>query len=227
MHQDNIEYRVKHIDGSWRWHTSSAIPIKDSQGTISGFEGTATDITDRKQLTENLMLSTERLTLATHAANIGIWDYDPTNNKLIWDEQMYKLYGLNADKFTGAYESWKAGLHPDDLQRSDHEIQMALRGEKEFDTEFRVLWPDKTVKYIRAIANVLRDPTGKALRMIGTNWDITDQKTIGEELLNKINELEKLNSLMIGRELKMIELKDEIAKLKSHINKVTKPTEDS
>jgi PAS domain S-box-containing protein len=46
--QEGVEYRVRHIDGSWRWHTSSAVPLKDETGKTIGFEGTARDITERK-----------------------------------------------------------------------------------------------------------------------------------------------------------------------------------
>jgi PAS domain S-box-containing protein len=168
----------------------------------------------RKKISDNLILATQRLTLATRASNIGIWDYDVINNKLIWDKQMYSLYGITADTFSGAYESWQAGLHPDDVERGDAEFQMALRGEKEFNTEFRVLWPDKSVHYIRALATVQRDKAQKPLRMIGTNWDITEQKNNDYKMRIRLQDTESINKLMTGRELKMIELKEEITRLK-------------
>jgi len=94
----------------------------------------------------------------------------------------------------GAYEAWQEGLHPDDLLRGDQEIQMAISGKKEFNTEFRVLWPDGTVRYIRALAVVQRDDSGKALRMIGTNWDITSQKNAEQLLLESKEDLQKTNA---------------------------------
>lgn len=53
---------------------------------------------------------------------------------------------------------------------------MAIRGEREYDTEFRVVWPDRSIHYIRALAKVQRDADGQPIRMIGTNWDVTAQK---------------------------------------------------
>lgn len=123
-----------------------------------------------------LLQATERLSLATRAGGVGIWDWDVPQNSLVWDEQMFRLYGIIAEQFSGAYEAWKAGLHPEDLTRGDAEIQMALRGEKAFDTEFRVIWPDRTVHTLRGLATVQRDASGQPIRMIGTNWDITQQK---------------------------------------------------
>ena len=174
--QEGVEYRVRHTDGSWRWHTSSAVPLRDGAGTILGSEGTARDITERKQAEAALVVAADRLSLATRAGGVGIWDYDVVNNRLVWDEQMFRLYGITRDQFVGAYEAWQAGLHPDDLARGAAEIQMALRGEKEFNTEFRVVCPDGTTHNIRALAVVQRDAAGQPLRMIGTNWDITAPK---------------------------------------------------
>ncbi len=133
------------------------------------------NISESERAEQSLLKVTDRLSLATRAGGVGIWDYDVPLNKLIWDNQMYHLYGITPDKFSGAYEAWQAGVHPEDRQRGDEEIQRALRGEKEFDTEFRVLWPDGTVHNIRGIAIVERDAFGKPTHMIGTNWDITAQ----------------------------------------------------
>jgi PAS domain S-box-containing protein len=151
--------------------------------------GVLRDVTERKLAEEEFKLAAERLALATRAGGVGIWDYDPANNLLLWDDQMFRLYGVARDKFRGAYEAWQAGVHPEDRQRGDEEIKLALKGEKEFNTEFRVLWPDGTVRNIRAQAVVQRDASGRPLHMIGTNWDITSQKRVEEELLEANHQL--------------------------------------
>jgi len=181
--QEGVEYRVQHTNGSWYWHTSSAVPFKDETGKIVSFYGIARDITERKLAEEALRQLSDRLSLATRAGGVGIWDYDVVNNTLTWDDQMFALYGITREQFGGAYEAWQAGLHPEDKQRGDEEIQMALREEKEFDTEFRVLWPDGSIRNIRAFAIVQRDAGGKPLRMIGTNWDITERRRAEEEVI--------------------------------------------
>ena len=134
------------------------------------------DITERKQMEESLRQVTDRLTLAVRVSSLGIWDYDVVNNKLVWDEHMHSLYGITPDQFSGAFEAWQSGIHPEDRLRADEEVQLALRGEKDFDTEFRVIWPDGTTHNIRGIGLVQRDASGQPLRMIGTNWDITASK---------------------------------------------------
>ncbi|MEI8078840.1 MAG: CHASE domain-containing protein, partial [bacterium] len=131
---------------------------------------------DLQQSEEALRQATDRLSLAVSAGGVGIWDYDVIHNRLAWDDQMFRLYGITAEQFSGAYAAWQAGIHPEDRQRGDHAIQMALRGDQAFDIDFRVLWPDGTIRYIRGLASVQRDAAGHPLRMIGTNWDITAQK---------------------------------------------------
>ena len=170
----DVELQIERKDGTLLDGLFSG-EIISSQGK-QYFLTVMIDITERKRAEKALQQVTSRLSLATQASGVGIWDYDIVNNKLIWDGQMFHLYGITPDQFSGAYEAWKAGLHPDDVQQADKENNMALSGEKDFDTEFRVVWPDGSIHNIRAMATVQRDLSGQALHMIGTNWDITAQK---------------------------------------------------
>ncbi len=174
---------VPHVSGERRLISILKSPHLDKSGNVEYVVCSAEDVTERKQADDALKTVTDRLMLAARAGGVGIWDYDVVNNVLVWDKQMYRLYGITSDQFGGAYEAWKAGLHPDDLERGDAEIQMALRGEKEFDTEFRVVWPDGSIRSIRALAAVQRGEAGHPLKMIGTNWDITAQKQAEADLV--------------------------------------------
>ena len=161
----------------------------------------ARDITERKQLENELKDSRDRLDVAVQAGRVGIWDYELKSNRLVWDGEMLSLYGITPDQFGGAYEAWQKGLHPDDKQRGDEEIQLALRGEKDFDTEFRVVWPDGSIHFIRALAHVQRDADGRPVRMMGTNWDITAQKRLEVEIaanLEKEREVSEMKTRFIS-----------------------------
>ena len=179
--QHNEEW-VTHHDGREILLDTLKTPYQASDGSLLGVLGISRDITEKKQAEEQLKQTAERLFLATRAGSVGIWDYDLVNNRLIWDDEMYRLYGITSDQFGGAYEAWQAGLHPEDVARGDAEIQMAIRGEKDFDTEFRVVWLDGSIHFLRAHALVHRDISGQPLHMVGTNWDITSQKRNQEAL---------------------------------------------
>ena len=186
------EYRVRYDDGNVRWLLGNAMPQHEADDSVLWY-GFITDITEQKLAEEELKQVSSRLALATRAAGVGVWDYTIASNTLIWDDQMYALYGLAKENFSGAYEAWKSGLHPDDAERGDREIQMAIRGEKDFDTQFRVVWPNGTVRNIRAVAVVHFDTLGKPEHMLGTNWDITAQKQTEEEIRKAKSEAEKAN----------------------------------
>ncbi len=142
------------------------------------------NILARNKAEEKLFSLTERLQIATVATNIGIWDWDVVKNVLIWDETMYKIFGIKKEDFGGAYEAWAATVHPDDFAKGNEEVQSALKGDSNFHTEFRIVWPDKSIHYITGDASVERNADGVATRMVGTNLDITERKKVEKKLLD-------------------------------------------
>jgi len=144
------------------------------------------DITEQKRAEKILKDTDERLSLAIRAGSVGIWEMNTVSGQLIWDDQMFTLYGVSKDTFCGAYEAWTSALHPEDIARGNEEVEAVIRGEKDFDTEFRVVWPDGSIHYIRALAKGLRDKSGKVVRLIGTNWDISLQKNTEAKLQSEI-----------------------------------------
>ena len=166
----------------------SGAPIRNEAGQIIGMVLVFSDVTEKYRMEAMLAMTAERLSLATRAGGVGIWEWDVIQNMSIWDNVMCQLYGITADQFGGAYEAWRKGVHPDDQARSDAEIQMALRGETEYNTEFRVVWPDGSIHTLRALAVVQRDENGQPLKMIGTNWDITAHKQAEQSLQTSLKE---------------------------------------
>ncbi|HJW72331.1 MAG TPA: heavy metal translocating P-type ATPase [Geothrix sp.] len=140
------------------------------------------EIQERKAAEAALRVSEQRLSLAVQAGGIGIWDWDVAKNELTWDQSMYALYGIHPEDFSGAYDAWTRTLHPEDRDFADGEIQAALRGERDFNVEFRVLLPDGSIRDIHAAAFAIRDEQGNTVRMIGTNLDITERKRSEQEL---------------------------------------------
>ncbi|MGE6802521.1 PAS domain-containing protein, partial [Pseudomonas hunanensis] len=172
-----FEARMKHKNGHWVWvYVHGKVFEWTEDGKPLWMYYTHQDITQRKLKEEKHNRLSERLFIATNTSGIGIWDYDVVNNVLEWDEIMFQIYGVAKGSFSGAYDAWQNGLHPDDRTQAEKDLQMAISGEKEFDTEFRIVWPDQSIHFIKARANVQRDATGNAFRIIGTNWDITNQK---------------------------------------------------
>lgn len=140
------------------------------------------NITERKRAEENVHQLADRLKLATSAAQIGVWDWNILNDELVWDDRMFALYGVKKENFGGAYDAWLAAVHPDDRARCEGAIQQAIRKERPYDIEFRICWPNGTVRVIKAVGQVIWDTDSTALRMTGVNYDITERKRAEEEL---------------------------------------------
>jgi PAS domain S-box-containing protein len=139
------------------------------------------ELEERRRTDEELGRISERLQLATKAANIGIWDWDVKNDKLVWDEAMYRLYGVKMEDFSSAFDAWVKSVAPEDFERANAQVQAALRGER-FEGEFRIVWPDGSVHFIKAASQTFRDETGDPVRMVGVNYDITERKLAEERI---------------------------------------------
>jgi PAS domain S-box-containing protein len=136
-----------------------------------------------------------KLGFAANSGKVGIWDWNLITNDLEWNDQMYLLYGINENSFSGTYEAWQSGLHPEDKLRSENEINKAVANKEEFNTEFRVVWPDNSIHYIRALAQVQCNISGDAISMIGTNWDITETKLKEEKLKESERSLKEAQTI--------------------------------
>ena len=172
----NLDMRVLVAEGGARHIQARGEPVVDQSGVIVRLVGTILDITERKQVEDERRNLADRLSLAVRSAAIGIWDWDVRSDLLSWDQRMFELYGLDPADFSSAYDAWVRGLHPEDRAASERAIQQALRGEQEFDTEFRVVHPDGTIRDIKAYGLVQRGGDGEPLGMIGVNFDITERK---------------------------------------------------
>jgi PAS domain S-box-containing protein len=138
----NVEMGIVRPEGV-TWLSVSAMPsTHPDYGVIIAYA----DITARKQAELALQELTERLQLATEAGGIGVWEWDIPNDRLIWDQQMYALYGVRESDFSGAYAAWIQGVHPDDAPEAQASIERALQGTQSFQPDFRVQWPNGAIR---------------------------------------------------------------------------------
>jgi diguanylate cyclase (GGDEF)-like protein/PAS domain S-box-containing protein len=195
-----VKHRLALRDGTEkfveeRWHV-----VFDESGTATRVVGTCQDITESEQTSSALIQFEERLSLATRSARLGIWDWDVLADVTVWDGQMRALHGIADDDYGPTYEAWRKGLHPEDRERAEAEIAAALAGDEDFNSDFRVVWPNGEIRHLAAFGTVKRAEDGSAVRMTGVNWDITESKDIEARVgrLNRVHEIRsKINALIV------------------------------
>jgi len=182
----NYELIARSRDDKMTVVSFNATTFHDRDRRLQGVGASARDITERKRHEETLRQATqranERAALAIHSGGIGIWDWNILTGAMDWDAQMCRLHGMAPREDLGSLELWTSVLHPDDRAGAELAVTEALGCGRPFDVEFRVLWPDRSVHYIHGTGVVTRDAEGRALRMLGANWDITERKRSEERI---------------------------------------------
>ncbi len=177
-----MEKRYFHKDGHIVWVLLNVSLVRDSNKNPVHFVSQILDISQRKKTEEELRQVTDRLKLAVKGSKIGIWEYDVVNDYLVGDDALLRIYGNTTGHFSGKLEEWLSTIHFDDVEKIRREVRKAIDGKKDFNTEFRVIWPNKSIHYLRALSLVQRDEKGNPIRMVGTSWDITEDKKSEEAM---------------------------------------------
>jgi PAS domain S-box-containing protein len=141
----------------------------------------------RRQAQTLLEQSAQRLRLAQRAGNIGTFERDLARQTMIWTPELEELYGLAPGSFNGTHEDWIQHVHPDDRARVEENLRLALGGGPPYHVEFRICWPDGTIRWLMAKGEITSyDDAGRPLRMLGVSIDITRLKET-EQLLQQLN----------------------------------------
>jgi PAS domain S-box-containing protein len=179
-------------------------PIKDSSGRIVGISGIARDITERKLAEAALRASEERLRLAQWAARIGTFDWNLRTGVNTWTPEMEALYGLPPGGFGRTQTAFENLVHPDDRERIIELTHEMMRTGQPAEGEWRVVWPDGSVRWIAGRGQVLMAESGEPSRMLGVSLDVTERKRAEEALsgmTRKLIESQEQERSRIGREL--------------------------
>jgi signal transduction histidine kinase/ActR/RegA family two-component response regulator len=130
----------------------------------------------------NLIDKQTRLDLALEASQIGIWDWDMVSGALLWDDRMLSVFGCKREDFKDDYDSWAKFVHPSDIEKANEQVQVAIETKNMFNTQFRISHKfSGEIRHVRAMGKVFYNQKGEAYRMVGCNWDITEQMNLIEE----------------------------------------------
>ena len=150
------------------------------------------DITGRKQAVSELLQLTERLSLATAVARVGVWEWNLSNNALTWDATMFAIYGF-PPAGTMRYAQWAAAVHPEDLPAVETALRRSIDEQGHASAEFRINRSDGAIRTLSMIDRVTFDEHGRVRSVIGVNMDITERKQADAELRTAKNAAEAAN----------------------------------
>jgi PAS domain S-box-containing protein len=136
------------------------------------------DISSRKRVEAALQDREERLRQALAAAQAGAWHWDMQTNAVSWSEENFRLLGFEPDSMEPSYTRWLESVHPADRAAVQRDVEDAVAGRRDLDTDYRVQWPDGTVRWARDMGRIRYDGDGKPIAMYGIQIDVTDRKEV-------------------------------------------------
>lgn len=183
---DDLEFAfrlVSPVDGSIHFLEARGLAQRDKQGGLVSLTGTCRDITADREATQQLAALNERLKLALSSSNYGVWEYEIPTKRITWDDRMFQIYGVPPEVFDGERDLWRQCLHPDDREAATGLSLKVIAGDvPRYDTKFRIVHPNGSVRHIEAHGYLQRDSTGAPLRFVGLNRDITAETQMIEAL---------------------------------------------
>jgi PAS domain S-box-containing protein len=177
--------------GAHVWATATS--IYDDQGNRVGAIESIRDITERKRVEEALRESVQRYELVMDGSSAGLWDSDVVNKRIHFSSHWKAMRGYTDAEIGDSEEEWISRIHPDDAPRVMAAMQAHFAGQTEvYEEEYRVLRKDGSFIWVLDRGKAVRDASGKVIRNVGSEIDITERKLAEEALRESENRFEQL-----------------------------------
>lgn len=180
------------------WVEVSVNPVLDDSGKMAHIVSVQRDITERKKAEAALRLSAERFRLVANTSQAVIWDWDIVDGSIWFNDNMKTLFGHPAGVCSSKDSTWRGRVHPDDFEDLDASLKAAIAGTaKGWDAKYRYFKGNGQHVLIQDRGFFIRDPDGKALRLVGSFRDVTAEHE-REERLRQSQKLEAMGQLTGG-----------------------------
>jgi PAS domain S-box-containing protein len=190
-----MEYRLRRHDGEYRWVLDNAAPLFDPDGSFAGYIGTCFDVTEFRRAETERNIANDRLWLAMESGKSVGWEWDLKTNRDTWFGDLSTIFGVRSNVYDGHVEDFRRSVHPEDRGLVGRAVKDAMKTHSPYAAEFRVVWPDGTVRWLAAKGQFYYSPGGAPERMLGLSVDITERKHAEESLRQKEMELKESQRL--------------------------------
>lgn len=180
-------------------------------------------ITLQKKVEQELREKDELLNKAHEIAHLGSWSLDLISNKLVWSDEIYRIFGMEPNEFPATYEGFLDAVHPDDREAVDLAYTNSIKeGKDSYEIEHQIVRRGtEELRHVYEKCEHIKDSSGQIIQSIGMVHDITERK-LKEKTLRKLNQtllaLSKTNQAMS-------QLEDETEYLKQVCNIVVEDTD--
>ncbi|MDH5302099.1 MAG: PAS domain S-box protein [Gammaproteobacteria bacterium] len=169
-----LEYRFRDKNGEYHWISDRLQWHQSDKG--DELVGSWINVEDKKQVELLLEASEQRLRRSQNYANVGSWDWNIHSNIIFWSERVATLYGLPAGETQISFEQQASLIHPHDRLAVMDSMTNSITLGKEYNVEFRCIWPDGSIHWLLSRGDTVRDNNGNAVQMLGIVQDITNRK---------------------------------------------------
>jgi PAS domain S-box-containing protein len=173
-------FRIVRPDGEVRWVHDRVLSVHNLQGGTYQLSRTLDDITKTRRMETALRHCEERVQLAQEAGRIGAWEWDVKTSAIRWSRETFSIMGLRPFSVRPNYHLWADRIHPDDFPTMTAKMGEAIEKKKGFQCEYRIVWPDETIRWIDGRAIPIYDEAGQCIRISGFIADVTDRKLAKE-----------------------------------------------
>ena len=180
----NIEYRIVYPDGSLHWLLSLGKPQFIGKGNQVCYFGTVIDITERKETELALYESEKKMIFALEATKSGVWEWDVSTDEVFWSDNVWKLYGLEVKSKQMTHKLCESNIYPDDRDVMFEKVMESANKEKEIQVEYRVAHSDGVIHWLQCHGVPSYNTDGRLKSYIGTVTDVTNRKTILNQLID-------------------------------------------
>jgi PAS domain S-box-containing protein len=193
-----MQYRLRRNDGEYRWLSDEGVPRYNAQGEFFGYIGSCVDVTKLLRQQKALSQFEERVALAAEAAHLGIWEFDTATERIWISDKVRQLFQFPPDDEI-TYSEFQKRVHPDDRAARDRIMRRAIQTQAGYETEYRIVLPDGTIRWIGGRARCLGDGTGNPTRLLGVSMDITERKQ-AEELFHLATDASPSGTVLVDHQ---------------------------
>jgi PAS domain S-box-containing protein len=183
-----LECRLRRSDGTWRETETTMTNLVDDP-SVHGVVLNTRDVSERKAMEaerrrdeEALRLSQAQLAAAQRIGHFGSFQWDVELDELDWSDELYEIFGVTKESFSGTIAAYRDRLHPDDAERVQGILGDALQSGGDFEMEHRLVRPDGRSVVLHCRGEVILGAGGKAERLLGVAQDVTEQKRVEDAL---------------------------------------------